>query len=320
MRDPYDVLGVPRTASEDEIKKAFRRLAKRHHPDNNRDDARASDRFSEVNSAYEVIGDDVKRKQFDRGEIGADGKPRFQQAEGFASRGGASPFEAFEFGFGNNGPYQRRSSRPGTTGAEGAEFSDVFSSLFGGESRSRAGTRNDAQGADVEATVGVTLEDIASVRPVRVILPGARTLEVALPVGVENGQKIRLRGQGKASPLTGQPGDAIITVRVLEHPLFRKEGTDLFLDVPLALDEAVLGAPVRVPTLTGAVEITVPKGANDGQKMRLRGKGLPGKSGAGDLIVTLRVRLPQNSDVLDEAARKIRAAGSYPARGPEFDQ
>lgn len=323
MRNPYDILGVAATAAEADIKKAYRRLAKRHHPDRNRDDPKSKDRFAELNTAYEVLGDAEKRKAFDRGEIDAEGKPRFQNANGFGFGGGrphpsagpgASPFESFEFGHGPRGPYQRSSGGP----FEGADFADILSQAFGGAGgpQARAG-RSAEKGADIEITASATLEDIANGRPLRVSLAGGRTVEVAIPESALAGKKLRLRGQGQPS-LGGVAGDAMVSVRIAPHALFRREGRNLYLDLPLTVDEAVLGASVRVPTLTGAVELTIAAGANDGRVLRLRGKGLPAGKEHGDLLVTLRIKLPETDSRLREFAESLRESGSYKPRGPEF--
>jgi DnaJ-class molecular chaperone len=316
MRNPYDILGVTATASEAEIKKAYRRLAKRHHPDSNRDDPKAKDRFAEVNAAYEVVGDAEKRKAFDRGEIDAEGKPRFQSANGFGggrAHAGGSPFETYEFNFGSRGPQPH-----GAGGAfEGADFADILSQAFGGARGPRGRAAPQEKGEDIDIVASATLEDIASGTPLRVTLPGGRTVEVAIPESALDGRKLRLRGQGKVS-LTGHAGDAMVSVKIAPHALFRRDGRNLHLDLPLTVDEAVLGASVRVPTLTGAVELTIPAGANDGRVLRLRGKGLPAGKGHGDLLVTLRIRLPEADSRLRQFAEALRESGSYKPRGPEF--
>ena len=324
MRNPYDILGVQPSASEADIKKAYRRLAKRHHPDRNRDDPKAKDRFAELNTAYEVLGEADKRKAFDRGEIDAEGKPRFQGFPGGNGFGGgrahpgagagANPFESFEFGHGPRGPYQRSSGGP----FEGADFADILSQAFGGAGGPRArAPRREEKGADIEITASATLEDIANGRPLRVPLPGGRTVEVAIPESALEGKKLRLRGQGQRA-LGAAAGDAMVSVRIAPHALFRREGRNLYLDLPLTVDEAVLGASVRVPTLTGAVDLTIPAGANDGRVLRLRGKGLAAGKEHGDLLVTLRIRLPETDSRLREFAESLREAGSYKPRGPEF--
>ncbi|MGC2141932.1 MAG: DnaJ C-terminal domain-containing protein [Methylovirgula sp.] len=311
MRDPYTVLGVTKSADMAEIKKAYRRLAKKFHPDQSKD-PKAKDKFAEVSSAYEILGDEKKRAQFDRGEIDAEGKPRFQGFEGFGAgagpggftrRAGPGGFEHFEF---RTGP-----------GGGGFDASDLFSDLFGGaagQRRSAGQSRPLPRGEDVSAQLTVALREAVHGGKSRVSLPTGRTLEVSVPAGVEDGQQIRLKGQGLASPFGGEPGDALVTIKIAKHPYFRVEGRDLRLDLPLTLYEAVLGAKVNVPTLDGQVELNVPAGSNGGRTLRLRGKGLPGAT-PGDLLVTLRIVLPDETDPdLLELARKWQKLKPYNPR------
>jgi DnaJ-class molecular chaperone len=315
MRNPYDVLGVPRSADEAEIKKAFRKLAKTYHPDRNADDPKAKDKFAEVNSAYEILGDAQKRAQFDRGEIDAEGKPRFQGFEGFGGgRGGARGAEDFSFGFNAGGPFGgRRSSRGAGAGADPGE--DFFSQIFGeafrsagdGMKQGRARPRSQ-KGEDVNATLTVTLEEVANEAKKRLRLPTGRDVDVVIPKGVSDGQVIRLRGLGAGAPGI-DPGDALLTIKIAPHDRFTPEGSNLRLRLPIEIEEAVLGGSIRVPTLTGAVEMNIPPMTNSGRTFRLCGKGLPGKAGPGDLLVTVEIRLPE---VVDEElltyARKRRSA------------
>jgi DnaJ-class molecular chaperone len=304
MRNPYDILGVSRTASEAEIKKAYRKLAKSYHPDRNADDPKAKDRFAEVNAAYEVVGDAAKRAQFDRGEIDADGKPRFHGFEGFTGggRGGAREggFEGFSFEFGSANPFGR--------GSRSGGGDDIFSHLFGEAFRSaQSGGRGKARrGEDVSATLTVSLEEIANDVKKRVTLPTGREVEVTIPKGATDGQVVRLRGLGREG---AEPGDLLLTIRFAPHPRFTAEGSDLRHRLPLDLEDAVLGVKVRVPTLTGAVEMNIPPMTSSGRTFRLRGKGLPAKHGHGDLLVTAEVRLPENADdaLLDYARRRKSA-------------
>jgi DnaJ-class molecular chaperone len=296
MRDPYDVLGVAKTASAGEIKKAYRQLAKKFHPDHNKTDPKAKERFAEINSAYEIVGDDEKKGKFDRGEIGADGKPRAHGFEGFGAgpggftRGAAGPGGAhFEFNAGGPG------------GHAGFDPSDIFADLFGGGARrGRAAPR---RGADVVATANVPLESAALGGSARVALPGGRMVDVKIPAGVDDGQQIRLRGQGHPGPVGGEAGDALVTVKILPHPYFRVEGRDLRLNLPVTLYEATLGAKVGAPTLSGKVELSIPPGSNGGRVLRLRGKGLPAVDGApaGDLYVSLKLMAPEAPDADYEA-------------------
>jgi DnaJ-class molecular chaperone len=290
MRDPYEILGIPKTAGGEDVKRAFRRLAKKFHPDQNKSDPKAKEKFAEANAAYEILGDEKKRRQFDRGEIDAEGKPRFQGFEGFGGGpGGRSGFEHFEFSMG-----------PGGSRRGGFDPSDIISDLFGGlggGTRNRAGAQRPqpARGEDVAASVTVSLVEAVKGTNVRVDLPTGRTLDVAVPAGISDGKQIRLKGQGHPSASGGPKGDAIVTVRLAKHPHLTVEGRDLRLDLPVTLYEAVLGAKITVPTLEGAVELMIPAGSNGGRTLRLRGKGLPGAP-TGDLLVSLKIVLPATAD------------------------
>jgi DnaJ-class molecular chaperone len=309
MRDPYEVLGVSKTASEAEIKSAFRKLAKKYHPDQSKE-PKAKDRFAEVGSAYEIVGDDKKRKAFDRGEIDAEGKPRAPQFEGFgqhAGAGGTRDFRNFGFDFGAGG----------FTNEGGSIDPDILSELFGaGRTRGR-GQSQTTRGEDIAATVTVPLATIAQGGSVRVILPTGKTLDATVPAGIEEGKSIRLRGQGQPGRRGGSPGDVIVTIRYAAHPLFKVEGRDLRLDVPITLYEAVLGARVRVPTLSSEVEVSIAPGSSGGRVLRLRGKGLPGAGdqAAGDLMATLRIVLPGEPDPdLTALMQKMRDQKPYQPR------
>lgn len=315
MRDPYEVLGVARSASEAEIKSAFRKLAKRFHPDRNKDDPKAQSRFAEIGSAYEILGDADKRGQFDRGEIDADGKPRAPAFDfsGFdGRRGGFDP---------RAGGFRQAGGGPGG-GDFGPDIEDILSQVLGGRGRRAGGeARGPAPaGEDVAITAQVSLEDVAQGEKARVTLPSGKTVDVKLPPAVQPGEKIRLKGQGLPSPLGGPAGDAIVTVAFAPHPLFTVDGTDLKLDVPITLDEAVLGAKVRVPTLTGSVDLKIPPGAGASRTLRLRGKGLPAKTGGhGDLYVTPRITLPAGTDSdLEALMERWRETKPYSVRGPAF--
>lgn len=303
MRDPYEVLGVPRGASAAAIKSAYRKLAKKHHPDSNKGDPNAAERFAEINSANEILGDEDKRKQFDRGEIDAEGKPRFQGFPGGGGpRGRAGPggFESYTFRSGGAGG-----------GAGAGAFEDILNSMFGGGARgARPGAGGGAQfefdtggiglDLDVNVAMSVSLEESAKGGEKRVRLPTGKELNVKIPAGVAEGQQIRLRGQGESAQ-GHPPGDLLITINIAPHPFFKVEGADLRIDLPVTLYEAVLGGKVRVPTLGNAVELSVPKNTSSGRTFRLKGKGLSKASGTGDLFVTIRIVLPDGNDAELEA-------------------
>jgi DnaJ-class molecular chaperone len=313
MRDPYEVLGLAKTASAGEVKSAYRRLAKKYHPDQSKE-PRAKEKFAEINAAYEIVGDEKKRGEFDRGEIDAEGKPRFQGFEGFAgARGGRArqgaggDFSHFSFDFGNG-----ETGGGGATGVDPDILSELFG-LRGGGARTRGRLRGD----DVAATATVPLPLAANGGSARVILPTGKTLDVAIPAGVEEGKQIRLRGQGQPGARGGPAGDALISIHYAPHPLFKVDGRDLRLDLPITLYEAVLGAKVRAPTLDGEVELSIPPGASSGRVLRLRGKGLPisGGGGHGDLLATLRIVLPgETDDELQALMRRWRDERPYNPR------
>ena len=325
MRDPYEVLGVSKDASEADIKSAYRGLAKKLHPDANKHDPKAATRFAELNAAYEIVGDGDKRKAFDRGEIDGEGKPRFQGFEGFRAQpggggfhpGGGAHFESFSFG-----PDGFRRSGGG---GGGGGFDDLLRGMFGGRGGGGPGPGHQFEtddlgaatgaGQDLHASLTITLADAAKGTKTQVHLPTGKDVEVKIPAGIASGQQIRLKGQGWPSA-TGRAGDALITINVAPHPLFKPDGADLRLELPISLYEAVLGGKVRVPTLDGAVELAIPAGTNSGRTFRLKGKGLKAKSGAGDLLATVRVVLPERvDDEFKELMKTWRDKKPYDPRG-----
>ncbi len=296
MSDPYKTLKIPKSASEKEIKSAFRKLAKTYHPDQNQDDPKAQAKFAEINSAYELLSDKEKRAQFDRGEIDANGNPKMSGFDFY----GARPAGA---------------RRAGGTRSGGINPEDILKEFMGGmggagvggmgsrRSQQRAsgwdpfaGTTAQSapiKGKDFSAPILITLEQAHKGENVVLKLASGRSLNVKLPKNVQEGQQIRLSGQGQPSPTGGPPGDAIVTVKFKRHKLFRRDGKDLRVDVPITLYDAVLGAKIRVPTLDGKVELAIPPGVNTAKAMRLKGKGLHGTS---DLLVNLRIVLPKGGD------------------------
>jgi DnaJ-class molecular chaperone len=285
MRDPYEVLGVPKSASEAEIKKAFRNLAKKHHPDTHSGDAGAKKRFQEISAAYDIVGDKDKRAKFDRGEIDAGGNPR-----GFDPRGGVDPrgggARDFHFTWGD---------QEGQA-AEGFQAEDIFSELFGGRGGGRGRRNQPRQGDSYEIAITVSFEEAARGGTRRVLLPEGRDVDVRIPPGLKDGQQIRLKGQGGAGPNGGPPGDVLLNIAVAPHPFYVRDSNDLRMDLPISLKEAVLGGKVPVPTLSGAVSLTIPANANSGAVLRLKGKGIAARDTPGDLYVKLVVTLPEKPD------------------------
>ena len=341
MRDPYDVLGVDRRAGEKEIKSAFRKLAKKHHPDQNPGDKRAQERFAEVNQAYEIVGDKTKRAKFDRGEIDAEGKDKFA-FNGFCGEGGSpfgagSPFgqrrggertggfrftrggrggaaedilnEFFGGGFGGSRPGGANAGGPNAGGA-GMGGAGMGGAGMGGEAFEASRARAARKGADVETEVRVGIDEVMAGEKATAVLPDGRRLAVTLPVGVREGQVIRLRGQGETGA-GGAKGDALVTVRFAPHPLYRVDGDHLRVALEVPLEDAVLGAKLPVATPGGRVAVTVPPMTSSDKVFRLRGRGLPldAKGRRGDLMVDVRIMLGEDADGrLAALMRERRAA------------
>ncbi|WP_347304084.1 J domain-containing protein [Croceibacterium sp. TMG7-5b_MA50] len=306
--DPYSTLGVSRSASEAEIKSAYRKLAKELHPDRNADNPSAAQRFSEVTRAYDLLSDKDQRARFDRGEIDADGNP-------------AMPFGAGGGGFGGGFPGGGGSRTRGFEGFAGqeADLGDIFEGLFGqrggpagfGGMGGGAGRRAPQRGANVNYRLAVPFTDAATLEPQRITLGDGATIDLKLPAGVEDGTQLRLKGKGEAGP--GGPGDATVTIEVQPHAFFVRDGDNVRLDLPVTLDEAVRGAKVKVPTVDGPVMLTVAPGSGGGKVLRLKGRGFTRKAGGrGDQLVTLNVALP--ADLADLTERLDGWSDTTPVR------
>ncbi|MHA1545698.1 MAG: DnaJ C-terminal domain-containing protein [Alphaproteobacteria bacterium] len=295
MQNPYQVLGLGKDASESDIKKTYRRLAKKFHPDANTKGSGNEKRFAQVSAAYDLLKDNERRGKFDRGEIDADGKPT-----GFAGAGFRHP----------RGP-------GGSPFGGGFNAEDIFSEIFGNQRGGRG--RFTAPGQDVNYSLSVPFLDAARGATKRITLTGGKTLDVKIPKAMASGQQIRLRGQGATGP-GGMAGDAIITVEVEPHALFEREGNNLKLTLPITLYEAVLGEKVRVPTVDGSVELKIPSNSSSGRVLRLKSKGLVPETGApGDLFVSLRIVLPESDLDLETFLRRRSITKPYSVRGPQFD-
>ncbi|MBI4921418.1 MAG: DnaJ domain-containing protein [Devosia nanyangense] len=291
MRDPYTVLGVSRSVSEKDLKSAYRKLAKAHHPDQNQDDPKAHAKFSEISAAYDFLTDKEKRGAFDRGEIDADGTPKFA---GFGGAGmGAGARRGAQAGAGFSAEDILKEFMSGFGGAQTRGSRQAGFDPFAGAGMGGGGRHQQTKGEDANVTLAVSLEDAHKGGSVPLRLPTNKVVNVKLPDKVEDGQQIRLKSQGMPSPMGGEPGDAIVTVKFERHRHFRRDGADLRVDVPITLYEAVLGGKVRVPTLDGSAELTLPPNINTAKALRLKGKGL---DGTGDLYASLRVVLPENGD------------------------
>lgn len=306
MADPYSILGVSKGADEKAIKSAYRKLAKELHPDRNQDNPKAAERFAEVTHAYDLLSDAQKRGQYDRGEIDENGQPR-------------SPFGA---GFGGGNPFSGSGPRPGQGGFEfggGIDLGDIFDGLFGGGAGARPGGPNTGgrgpqpgpppKGANVAYEHLVSFTDAAKLEPQRITLRDGKTVEFKLPAGAVSGQQIRIPGKGQPGP--GGNGDAMVTLKIGKHPFYERDGDNIRLDLPISLKEAIQGAKVKVPTIDGAVMLSVPAGAQSGTTMRIKGRGFARKGGAGaadsrgDQLVTLHIRLPADMAALAALAEAL---------------
>jgi DnaJ-class molecular chaperone len=296
-QDPYQELGVSRQASADEIRKAFRKLAKQLHPDKNPGNKAAEERFKRVSAAFDLLEDAEKRKKYDRGEIDADGR---ETMRGFA--GGGRPFGGGGFEAGRGAAF------------EDVDLSEILGEMFAGRGGAQRGGFSGfgggpQRGSDLRARLEIDLEDAIKGGRKRIGFSDGRTIDVTIPKGAADGQVLRLKGQG--SPGRAGAGDALIELAIRPHPTFRREGDNLVMDLPVSVPDAVLGAKIEAPTPEGPVTLTVPKGSNSGSTLRLKGRGMPGpRGGRGDLLARLVVMLPETKDAelerFSESWRKSR--------------
>jgi len=312
MKDPYEILGVQKTDSDAAIRSAYRKLAKRHHPDVNPGKPEAAERFKEISVAYDLLGDKDKRARYDRGEIDEDGNPKMPFGSGFGgySQGAGGPQP------GAGGPGFERVN---LGGAEPADLSDLFEGLFGAaQAGGRGGGpfsgfrqrgRPAQKGADVAYRLKVAFTDAVMLAPQRITLADGKTIDLKLPQGLEDGTRIRLAGKGQEGP--GGRGDAIVTIDIAPHRFFKRDGNNIRLELPVTLKEAVLGSKVKVPTPEGPVMLTIPKGTTSGKVLRLKGRGFTAKDGKrGDQLATVEVDVPANDAELQEFAEKWDGGGN----------
>ncbi len=304
MQDPYEALGVKKDASADDIRKAYRKLAKKHHPDLNPGDKKAESRFRDVQTAYDLLSDAEKKARFDRGEIDASGQERPQRRyyRDFAEAPDGTKYYSQE-GFASQ------------EGLGAADMDDILSQVFGGRGARGAAFR--ARGGDVSYSLEIDFLDAARGARTTITLPDGRSLAVTIPAGVQDRETLRLKGQGMPGYEGGATGDAYIELHVRPHAFFRRKDNDVHLELPVSLPEAILGGKVAVPTVSGAVSMTIPKGSNTGTSLRLKGKGIPDrKTGvAGDQYVTLKLVLPENPDpALTEFIEKWAPDHAYDPR------
>ena len=296
MKDPYEILGVAKTASADEIRKAYRKLAKKLHPDLNPGDSQAEERFKEVSGANDLLSDPEKRRRYDAGEIDASGAekapPHARYYRDYAEEGGHP--------YGGQGAY-----------GDFAQGDDLFADLM----RRAAEQARRRPGADLHYELPIDFLDAVNGASKTITLPQGGTLNVTIPAGVEDGQILRLRAKGAPSPGEGPPGDALVQIVVRPHRYFTREGADILLDLPVTVKEAALGAEVRTPTTTGSVMLKIPKRSNTGDVLRLRGKGVKTRAGAGDERVRLKVMMPTGPEPeLDAFLADWKPASDYDPR------
>jgi DnaJ-class molecular chaperone len=315
--DLYQRLGLKRGATEAEIKKAYRSLAKQLHPDRNKDNPKAAERFGQITAAYDLLSDKDKRARYDRGEIDEEGNPKMPFGGGFGGYqpgGGGGPqsgagFENFNFGGGG--------------GADAADLSDLFEGLFGGATGGRPGggpfsgfgrrPRSAQKGADIAYRLKIPFEDAVALKPQRITLADGKTIDLKLPQGLEDGTRIRLSGKGEEGP--GGRGDAIVTIEIAPHRFYTREGTNIRLELPVTLKEAVLGAKVKVPTPDGPVMLSIPKGTTSGKVLRLKGRGFVAKDGKrGDQLVAVEIDVPAEDPALQKFVEGWKAPANPRAK------
>jgi DnaJ-class molecular chaperone len=293
--DPYKVLGVAKTASQDDIRKAYRKLAKELHPDLNPGNATAAERFKEISAAYDIVGDAEKRARYDKGEIDASGAER--------------PEQRFYREYANADGGGRYHTRAGFEDFEGV--SDIFADLFRRGGQGQGGRTIRMKGADVHYRLEVEFLEAARGAKKRITLPTGEAIDLTIPEGVTDGQVLRMKEKGRAGLGGGPAGDALIEIAIRPHPTFTRAGDDVMIELPISLDEAILGGKVEAPTISGPVSLTIPAGASSGQMLRLRGKGIK----KGDQLVRLKIVMPAVvDDQLKQFMTEWRTTHAYDPR------
>ncbi len=310
-KDLYQVLGLKKTASAAEIKSAYRKLARKYHPDLNKDDKNAAEKFKEISSAYDILGNEDRRKKYDNNEIDSDGKPT-----GFGA--GFNPNDYSSYGFNGNNPFGNGFKNGNFGGAQGFDFSSIFGedffSQFAGGGSANGGfsrTTRPQKGQDVSYNLKVNFLDAANGAEKALNL-GGKSVNVKIPAGTQSGQTLRLKGMGASSVNGGENGDALININVAEHPYFKSDNLDILLDLPISIKEAVEGAKITIPTISGHVAVKIPPLSSSGEKLRLRGKGIKSKGSVGDEIITLQIMLPKEKS--SELENLVKNLSNYNVR------
>lgn len=303
-KNPYDILGIKKTANDKEIKLAYRKLAKQHHPDLNPDNKEAETTFKDISIAYELLHNKDKRAAYDRGEVDMDGQPQYQQQQRQQS------YKDYA-----QGPQGQRYHTGGSGDFSQEDIESIFGSFFGGRAGgAKAGFKGPS--LDVHYVIDVDFLEAMHGAKKRVTMPDGKTLDISIPKDTQEGQKLRLKGQGAVGGAKMPPGDAYIKVQIKPHPFYKRTGKDIEIEVPIGIHESVLGSKIQIPTIHGKVEMQIPKGASSGTKLRLKGKGIKG----GDQYVCLKIVMPEKIDSeLEEYIEKWAKSHEYnPRKDKEF--
>jgi len=308
LKNPYIILGVSLSASDSEIRSAFRALAKQYHPDRNPGDLEAEEKFKEISRAFDILGDTERRRKYDRGDIDAEGKPADPFSRQWGGREGAQERAKKQ----RSTPFGNAKKKPGgpSAGASFDDLSDIFSDLFGAQRQTEA-----ARGRDVRYRLDVEFMDAAHGATREVTMPDGRILDLVIPEGLEEGHTLRLRGEGEPGEGNGPPGDVYVETHIKSHPIFKRDGADVHIETPISLYEAVLGGKITIPTIEGEVVVTVPPNASSGTMLRLRGRGFTQDGVKGDQYVKLKIVLPDEpSAELEKFVRLWKSGAAHTPR------